>query len=105
MKALIFSLLLFAAAPATAASFIEVNYSGAINSGSANVKAPFNTIGSGFTQSMPFSGSFYYDPAAVPASGVTNVFFDSSSGIPATDAFTLDFGPLSFTLADNIDAL
>jgi hypothetical protein len=95
---------LMAAAPASAATPVEVAYSGALGS-SANVKAPFNAAGSGFTPSMAFSGTFYYDPDLIPASGTTNVFFSALTGIPATEAFTLDFGPLSFNLADNIDAL
>lgn len=97
---------LLVAHPASAATLIDVTYSGALGS-SANVKAPFNAAGSGFTPNMGFSGTFYYDPAQIPATGTTNVFFDTvtSNGIAATDAFTLNFGPYTFTLADNIDAL
>lgn len=95
---------LLAAAPALAATPIEVAYTGALGS-SANIKAPFNAAGSGFTPGLAFSGTFYYDPDLVPTTGTTNVFFNTLSGIPASNAFTLDFGPLSFNLADNIEAL
>ena len=101
----IFACLLPLAGPAAAATFVEVGYIGSINPGGANVKAPFNVAGSGFTQSMPFSGTFYYDLDAVPGAGFTNVFFDPASGIPGNEAFTLNFGPLSFNLNDNIGAL
>jgi hypothetical protein len=95
---------LLATAPALAATPIEVAYTGALGS-SANVKAPFNAANSGFTPSMAFSGTFYYDPGSVPATGVTNVAFNTLTGIPANEAFTINFGPLSFNLADNISSL
>ena len=95
---------LLAAAPALAATPIEVAYTGALGS-SANIKAPFNAANSGFTPSMAFSGTFYYDPGSVPTTGVTNVAFNTLTGIPANEAFTINFGPLSFNLADNISSL
>jgi hypothetical protein len=97
-------LALLAAAPALAATPVEVAYTGALGS-SANVEAPFNAAGSGFTPSMAFSGTFYYDPDLGPATGVTNVAFNTLTGIPDNEAFTMIFGPLSFTLADNIGSL
>jgi hypothetical protein len=107
MRKIIFAALAASAAlavttPALAAP-TQVAYSGNLGS-SANIKAPFNAVGSGFTASMPFSGTFYYDPTAVPASGTTNLFFNTLTGISAAEAFTLDFGPLHFTGADNLDS-
>jgi hypothetical protein len=94
------------AAPAVAAAdtYSLASFSGAINGGNANVKAPFS--GNGFTQSMPFSGSFVFDNSLIPgpASGFVNVFdqsFPDIALIPGALQFTLNFGPLTFTEADN----
>jgi hypothetical protein len=105
-RAALFVLGLALAGPtmASADTYTQANFSGAINGGNANVKAPFT--GNGFTQSMPFSGSFLFDNNLIPgpASGAVNVFdqsFPDIALIPAGVQFTLNFGPLSFTEADN----
>jgi hypothetical protein len=97
-------LALAAPAAALADAYTLANFSGAINGGNANVKAPFS--GNGFTQSMPFSGNFVFDNNLIPgpASGFVNVFdqsFPDIGQIPAGFQFTLNFGPLTFTEADN----
>lgn len=106
MKAVIASIALILSVPAAADTYTRADFSGAINPGNANVKAPFS--GNGFTQSQPFSGSFVFDDQLIPGAGTINVPFGSFpdiAQIPAGDAFSLSFGPLDFTLADNIDAL
>lgn len=96
--------------PATtfADTYTQVNFSGAINGGNANVKAPFS--GNGFTQSDPFSGSFVYDNNLIPgpASGFVNVPFSSFPDIvdiPSAIAFSFNLNSLHFTLADNLNNL
>jgi hypothetical protein len=89
---------------AQADTYTEVGFSGAINGGSANVKAPFS--GNGFTQGDPFSGSFVFDNQLVPAagSGFTNVFFSNfpdAANIPAASSFNIAFDSLHFTAANN----
>jgi hypothetical protein len=81
-------------------------FTGHINSGNANVRAPFNSV---LTQGGPISGSFVIDDNLIPAlnSGFMNVPFSSFSdiaNIPAATAFTIDLGTpsLIFTLADAI---
>ena len=89
---------------AQADTYTEVNFSGAINPGGANVQAPFS--GNGFTQGDPFSGSFVFDNQLVPAagSGVTNVYFSNfpdAANIPAASSFNIAFDSLHFTAANN----
>jgi hypothetical protein len=89
-------------------TYTQASFSGAINSGNANVKAPFS--GNGFTQGQTFSGSFVFDNQLVPAgnSGFTNVFFSSFpdiAAIPNASAFSFTFGSLSFNLGDNLNTL
>ncbi len=101
MRKTLFAALLLSASPAFAANLFQADFSGAINGGNANVKAPFNT--NGFTQSMPFSGSFVYDADLIPAVGTVNVDLPTLAGatpIPAGDIFSLSFGPLAFDFAD-----
>ncbi|MCK1636032.1 PEP-CTERM sorting domain-containing protein [Bradyrhizobium sp. 157] len=97
--------LLLSANVASADVYMTANFSGAINPGPANVKAPFS--GNGFTQSDPLSGSFVFDSSLIPASGTVNVFYSSFPDIaaiaPAT-AFNLTLNGLSFDLSDNINA-
>jgi hypothetical protein len=91
---------------ASADVYMTANFSGSINPGNANVKAPFS--GNGFTQSDPLSGSLVFDASLIPAagSGFVNVFYSSFPDIgiiaPAT-AFNLTLNGLSFDLSDNID--
>lgn len=101
---IVLGLALAAPAAALADTYTLANFSGAINPGNANVKAPFS--GNGFTQSMPFSGSFVFDNSLIPGpgTGFVNVFdqsFPDIALIPAATQFTLNFGPLTFTEADN----
>jgi hypothetical protein len=81
-------------------------FTGNISPGSANVKAPFNSV---LTQGGPISGSFIMDDSLIPASGSgwVNVFFSSFpdiAKIPEVTAFTINLGTssLTFTLADAI---
>lgn len=94
---------LIAAAPAYADTYTKANFSGGIFGGSANVRSPFN---SAFSPGETFTGSFVFDNQLVPAagSGFTNVAFSTFpdiAGIPAADAFTLNFGSYVFTLAND----
>jgi len=108
-RTLLIALGLTLAAPAVAMAdtYTLANFSGAINGGNANVKAPFS--GAGFTQSMPFSGGFVFDNNLVPGpgTGFVNVFdqsFPDIGQILPRLQFTLNFGPLTFTAADNDDS-
>jgi hypothetical protein len=65
--------LLLSASVASADVYMTANFSGSINPGGANVKAPFS--GNGFAQSDPISGSFVFDSSLIPASGTVNVFY------------------------------
>lgn len=92
--------------PALADTYHTADFSGAINGGSANCKAPFDTI---ISQGGLVSGSFVYDDKLIPAdgSGFVNVFFSSFPDIAkilAATAFTIDLGAaaVTFTLADAI---
>jgi hypothetical protein len=92
--------------PAMADTYTSANFSGSINPGGANVKAPFS--GNGFAQSDPFSGSFVFDNQLVPASGTVNVSFSSFPDIgliPNISAFSITFDGLSFNLGDNLNSL
>jgi hypothetical protein len=87
-------------------TYTSANFSGSINPGGANVKAPFS--GNGFAQSDPFSGSFVFDNQLVPASGTVNVSFSSFPDIgliPNISAFSITFDGLRFNLGDNINSL
>ncbi len=108
MKHILISLAMLAgvSAPAMAATYTQAIFSGNVNNGNANAKPPFNTVG--ITQGMAFSGSFVVQDDLVPGPGLANIAFNSFAdfaSIPAADAFTLNIGSLSFTLADNIDTL
>lgn len=99
--------MLFAAPVAvSAATYVQADFTGAMNPGDANVKVPFK--GNGFVQSQPFSGSFVYDSDLVPSGPVaTNIFFSSFADIaliPDATAFSFNFGTLNFNLGDNLDA-
>jgi hypothetical protein len=98
--------LVFSANVASADVYMTASFSGSINPGFNNVKAPFS--GNGFTQGDPISGSFVFDSSLIPASGTVNVFYpnfpDIAAIAPAT-AFNLTLNGLSFDLSDNIDAL
>jgi hypothetical protein len=76
---------------------MTANFSGSINPGNANVKAPFS--GNGFAQGDPISGSFVFDSSLIPANGTVNVFYpafpDIAAIAPAT-AFNLTLDGLSF---------
>jgi hypothetical protein len=92
--------------PAFGDTYHTATFTGHINPGNANVKAPFNSV---LTQGGPISGSFVIDDNLIPlpGSGFVNVFFSSFPDIaliPAATAFTIDLGvpALTFTLADAI---
>lgn len=102
----VISVLIMAPSLAMADTYTEATFSGAINPGGANVKAPFS--GNGFTQSDPFTGSFVFDNQLIPGGpGTFNVFYPSFPDvalIPAGDLFSIGFGTLNFTRADNLDS-
>jgi hypothetical protein len=92
---------------ATADTYTLANFSGGAFGGNANVQSPF--AGNGFVQGMTFTGSFLQDDNMVPApgSGFVNVltdFYPDAAIIPADIIFQFNFGPLTFTAADNNDA-
>lgn len=81
-----------AAAPALADTYHIADFSGHLAGGSANVKAPFNSV---LTQGAPVGGHFVFDDQLIPPSGTVNVFFSSFPDIaiiPAATAFFLDLG-------------
>jgi hypothetical protein len=89
--------------------YMTANFSGNLGS-SPNIRAPFNQAGSGFTGGMQFTGNLVYDVNLIPPnpSPATNIFFGNFPDIgiiPPATAFTLNFGPYSFNLTNNIDAL
>ncbi len=101
MKKLVFAALMLGASPAVAANLFQADFTGAINGGDANVKPPFRN--NGFTQGMPFSGTFVYDASLIPGTGTVNVGLPTTSddgAIPPAEIFKLNFGPLTFTFAD-----
>ncbi len=110
LNALMFYVAALVMTPAVASAdvYMTANFTGAINPGNANVKAPFS--GNGFAQSDPFSGSFVFDSSLIPSSGsgFVNIFYpnfpDIAAIAPAT-AFNLTLNGLSFDLSDNINAL
>ncbi len=92
--------------PAFADTYHTATFTGNINGGSANCKAPFDSV---ITQGGPISGSFVIDDNLIPASnsGWVNVFFSDFPDIvkiPDATAFTINLGTpsLTFTLADAI---
>ena len=92
---------------AQAQPYTEANFSAGIFGGNANARDPLRDP---FFPSDVFTGSFVYDNALVPAagSGFVNVAFNSFPDIAAigsADAFTFNFGPYSFTLADDPTAM
>ena len=93
------------AAPGLAAAdtYTLANFSAGIFGGNANAQAPF--AGNGFFQGQTFTGSFVYDNDLLPGNTglFTNVDFASFpdiAQIPPATAFQLNFGPLTFDLAD-----
>jgi len=110
LNALMFCVAAIVMTPAVASAdvYMTANFSGAINSGGANVKAPFS--GNGFAQGDSISGSFVFDSSLIPpsGSGFVNIFYPSFPDIaviaPAT-AFNITLNGLSFDLSDNINSL
>src|SRR5690606_20598140 len=91
------------AAPALADSYTKADFSAGISGGDANLKIPLRGP---FSPNQTFTGSFVYDNDLVPSprSGYANVGFASFpdiADIPPATAFTLNFGPYTFTLADD----
>ena len=106
LLALAIGALIAAPGVALADTYTKANFSGAINSGNANVKLPFK--GNGFSQSDPLSGHFVFDNQKIGGAGFSNIFFNTypdAAGIPSADQFSLTLDGLTFTAADNIDAL
>ena len=98
--------MLFSASGALADTYMSATFTGAINGGNANVKAPFS--GNGFTQSDTFSGSFVYDASLIPATGTTNIFYQNFPDIgliPNATAFSFTLDGLSFNAGDNLNFL
>jgi hypothetical protein len=84
------------------ASTFTADFSGQINGGNANVKAPF--VGT-FAPNDPISGHFVFDSVFVPASGVANVSMSSFPSFPVTPeatAFQFSLGSIQFDLGDNL---
>lgn len=79
---------------AFAGTYYSADFSGNLAGGSANVKAPFNSV---LTQGGPVTGSFvFYDQLVpTPGTGFVNVPFSSFPDIgyiPNATAFELDLG-------------
>jgi hypothetical protein len=108
IAALAMTAILLTATAAPADVYFTANFSGSINPGGANVKAPFS--GNGFNQSDTFSGNLVFDNSLVPAagSGLVNVFFQSFPDIgiiPSSTALNFNFDGVVFNLSNNIDTL
>jgi len=96
-------LMLMWLSPAAADTYESATFTGAINGGGANVKAPFST--DGFTQGETFSGSFVFDVQSVPVagSGFVNVFFSSFPDIGAIpNATAFGFSIQSLATPDSL---
>jgi hypothetical protein len=83
-------------------SYHTANFTGQLGS-APNIKAPFS--GNGFNPGGNVTGRFVYDDNLIPSSGTgfVNVFFSSFpdiAQIPASTAFTLSLGGLTFGLND-----
>jgi hypothetical protein len=96
---------------ASADVYMSANFSGNLGS-SSNIRAPFNQSGSGFTGGMQFTGSLVYDVNLIPGNPSSpqfqNIFFQNFPDIgliPPATALTLNFGPYTFDLSNNINAL
>ena len=107
MKHIILGLALLAStSPLMAASYTQADFTVTLGASGPSVRLPF--LGNGYAQSQQFTGSFVFQNDLVPASGLTNIFFDNFTDvadIPSADLFKFNFGPLNFTEADNADAL
>ncbi len=102
MKRAILVLALLAGGSPASAALVQYDFTGQINPGGANVKAPFTGT---FFSGDPITGSFVIDDSLIPGSGSGYVNIPMNTAIPAADAFTLNLGSLGFTRADNIDTL
>src|SRR5689334_22323680 len=105
IKAAAWAILTIAIPTASHASLFTADFSGQINPGSANVKAPF--IGS-FASGDPITGHFVFDSAQVPGSGAINVPISGVPNyalIPASTAFQFTLDGISFTAGDNLSGL
>lgn len=102
------TLLLLTTTTAHAASYVQANFSAGIHNGDANVKDPLRNP---YFQGQQFTGNFVYDADLVPTSSppnFQNVMFSSIAdiaNIPAADAFKFNFGDITFTLADDPNAM
>jgi hypothetical protein len=98
------AMLLIAAPTLTRAdTYTQVNFSGSIAPGNANVQPPFS--GNGFNQGDTFSGTFVFDNQLVPGagSGFDNVDFSdfpAIAQIPAATAFSFNLDGLAFNLSN-----
>src|SRR5258708_8205735 len=111
VTALSLAAIAFTVNAACADVYMTANFSGNLGS-SPNIRSPFNQPGSGFTGGMQFTGSLVYDVNLIPGNpsspAFINIFFQNFPDIvviPPVTAFTLNFGPYTFTLSDNITAL
>ena len=85
-------------------TYHSANFSGQLGS-SPNIQPPF--AGNGFNPGGAVTGSFVYDDNLIPSSGTgfVNVFFSNFpdiAQIPASIAFTISLGGLSFGLGDAV---
>jgi hypothetical protein len=90
---------------ARADTYTLATFSGAINPGGANVKAPFS--GNGFTQGDAISGHFVFDDNLVPGGGtgfqnVAQSSFPDIADIANADAFSFTMDSVMFTAGDNL---
>lgn len=101
--ALVAPFALVATTPAMADTYTKANFSGGIFGNAGSVKPPLT---GGFARGDTFTGSFVFDNNLIPSGPPTfqNVGFASfpdAANIPAGDAFTLNFGSYTFTLAND----
>jgi hypothetical protein len=106
-RAALVALGLALAAPtlASADTYTQVNFSGALAPGSGNApKAPF--AGNGFFQGDPISGHFVLDDANVPAASGFSIFtidnYPDIANIPAADAFSITLDSITLNFGDNL---
>lgn len=106
-RALLLLALCASTSPAVAAAtYTKANFSWGIYPGGANVKLPFTA---NYFSGETFTGNLVYQNELVPVGqGTVNVSFSSFAdiaSIPAADALRFNFGPMTFNLSNNIDAL
>ena len=93
---------------ALADTYTEVNFTGSIAPGNANVQPPFSTAGFSGVPGDPITGSFVFDDNLVPGSGTgfTNVAIPTGFSAPSFDLTitAANSATLNFNLANEFSS-